>query len=105
MKYAHLYEKMQKEQDRFMPAIQQMIQEGTIPEDLEKAVRGIEQWNKEADVDLGEAEVAAYAPDISLVNAFANAITTYIGMFSTKEREAIHLYCEYAEEMFDKVES
>lgn len=104
MTYQHLVEKMQKQQAKFMPAIQKMEEEGRIPEDLERAVTGIKAWSDAADVNLGAAEVAADAPSVDPVSAFSNALSTYQGMFSEKEQEAIQLYREYAAELFNMVE-
>lgn len=104
MTYEHLVEKMQKEQAKFMPAIQQMEQEGRMPEDLGRAVAGMEAWNEAALKKLGSAEVAADAPSMDAVSAFSNALDLYQGMFSEKERSAIQLYREYASDLFSRVE-
>lgn len=100
MTYQKLFQKMMDEQSKFMPTIQQLGQEGKLPEDFAKAVRGIEAWDQEADMKLGDAEAPALAPSTDSVSMFSNALFTYKGMFSEKEQEAIQLYREYAEEMF-----
>lgn len=103
MTYEHLVEKMQKEQAKFMPTIQQIEREGRMPEDLGHAVAGMEDWNEVALKKLGSAEVAADAPSMDPVSAFSNALELYQGMFPEKERAAIQLYREYASDLFDQV--
>lgn len=104
MTYDHLYEKMLKEQAKFMPGIERIQSEGKMPEDLAKALAGIEQWNTEADQKLGNAEAPQMAPNIDPVNAFSNALGMYSGMFTDSERGAIQRYQEYAEAMFNLLE-
>lgn len=103
MTYEHLVEKMQKEQAKFMPAIDQLEQDGKLPEDFARAVANVKEWDSVARVKLGAAEVAADAPNVDPVDAFSNALATYQGMFSEKEQEAMQLYREYAAELFNMV--
>lgn len=70
-----------------------------------KALAGVQQWNEEADLKLGNAEAPVLAPDIDPVNAFSNALGTYQGLFTEQEQSAIQLYQEYAEAMFDRLKA
>ncbi len=105
MTYEHLYEKMMKEQAKFMPRIEQLQAEGKLPDDLAKALAGAQQWDAEADLKLGSTEAPVLAPNVDPVNAFSNTLGTYQGLFTEQEQSAIQLYQEYAEEMFNLVEA
>lgn len=103
MTYEHLIEKMLKEQEKFMPTIDALEEQGSLPKELARAAANIKVWDQAANIPLGKAEVPEETPDINVVNAFSNALFTYHGMFDEQERKAIELYREYADELFNMV--
>lgn len=103
MKYIHLIEKLTKYQDKIKTGIADDPDVETIPVDLDEKCEAADKWLAEADVKLGDAEVAQMVPDIDPILDYSTALDKYSHLFNEKVQSDITEFAELVKSLFEMV--
>ncbi len=101
MTYHHLVTKLIKLQDKIMPSLKALENDGQLPQALSDATIAVSEWSKDADMKLSTNTVESLAPNPNPVMEFSSALRLYQNMFDSKVKNAIEEYTEYAEALLN----
>lgn len=96
MSYKHAFDKLLKAQDEFKLATDVMAKEGILPEDLSRALEGVQKWEELVMWQGFDTPI-----DVDALDALSNALYMYQGMFSGHEQNAVVEWREYAHELYN----